>query len=418
MTATPTGRSLIALPWLLRIRWWSVVGQLAVVGISAFGLGLDVPMGVLATLIAAAAASNVWATWFSGHLAPTRVSGSLLLLDVVILTAMLSLTGGPLNPFSMMYLVYITLAAVVLGSWWTWTITLVAAAGFAALFVVPMDEHSALSHALSGQLAGHLQGMWWAFAAAALLTAYFVVRLANEIDERDRQLDLARARAVRTEQLASLTTLAAGAAHELGTPLATIAVAAGELEHALTQGHAPVGALDDVRLIRQELDRSRAILDRMALRAGDPAGEMPQPSDVGHLVERAIALLSTEDRRRVTLEWTDTSRVVVPPTGFVQALAGLMRNGLDAGGVVTVAGRTDGRAVELTVRDTGSGIAPDIIDRVGEPFFTTKAPGRGMGLGVFLARLLVTDLGGTFSMTSTPGQGTSITLRLPMESRS
>jgi two-component system sensor histidine kinase RegB len=417
MTTTPTGRSLIALPWLLRIRWWSVVGQLAVVGISMFGLGLNVPLGVLVALIAGAAASNVWATWFSAAFAPTRVSGSLLLLDVVILTAMLSLTGGPLNPFSMMYLVYITLAAVVLGSWWTWTITLASAAGFAALFVVPVDEHSALSHALSGQLAGHLQGMWWAFAAAALLTAYFVVRLANEIDERDRQLDAARARAVRTEQLASLTTLAAGAAHELGTPLATIAVAAGELEHALTQGTAPAGALEDVRLIRQELDRSRAILDRMAIRAGDPAGEMPQPSEVSALVTRAVAQLPADDRGRVTLEWTGTSRVVVPPTSFVQVLAGLIRNGLDAGGSVTVAGHAAADGVELTVRDTGSGMAPDTLSRVGEPFFTTKAPGRGMGLGVFLARLLVTDLGGAFTMTSSPGHGTVVTLRLPGEAR-
>jgi len=416
MTATPTGRSLIALPWLLRIRWWSVVGQVTVIGISAFGLRFDIPVAALFAIVAVAAGSNAWARWFSARYPPTLVSGSLLLLDVVVLTAMLAVTGGPLNPFSMMYLVYITLAAVVLGSRWTWTITLAAAAGFAALFVVPVDEHSALSHALSGQLAGHLQGMWWAFAAAALLTALFVVRLANEIDERDRWLDVARARAVRTERLASLTTLAAGAAHELGTPLATIAVAAGELERALTSGVTPAGALEDVRLIRHELDRSRAILDRMASRAGDPSGEMPQPSQVAALVESAIAQLPADDRKRVTLNWSGTARIVVPPASFVGALAGLVRNGLDAGGAVVVAARRQGEAVELTVSDTGQGIAPDIIERVGEPFFTTKAPGRGMGLGVFLARLLVTDLGGSFSMTSALGRGTVVTLRLPAES--
>jgi len=417
-TESTTGRSLIALPWLLRIRWWSVVGQVTVIGISAFGLRLDIPIGALFGLVALVVASNALAVWLAARYPPTLVSGSLLLLDVVVLTAMLSLTGGPLNPFSMMYLVYITLAAVVLGSWWTWTITLAAAAGFGALFLVPVNEHSALSHALSGQLTGHLQGMWWAFAAAALLTALFVVRLANEIDERDRLLEAARARAVRTERLASLTTLAAGAAHELGTPLATIAVAAGELERVLTSGLVSAGALDDVRLIRQELDRSRAILDRMASRAGDPAGEMPQPSSVAALVESAIAQLTADDRRRVTVECHGGLRIVVPPASFSGALAGLVRNGLDAGGAVVIAARPQGEAVELTVSDTGQGIAADIIERVGEPFFTTKAPGRGMGLGVFLARLLVTDLGGSFRMKSTPDLGTVVTLRLPAEAPS
>lgn len=230
--ATQTARALVALPWLLRVRWVMVAGQALVVALAALGLRMSVPLSVLAPLIGASAVSNAIAYVLRGRVSAPQLGGSLLLFDVVQLTGLLSVTGGPLNPFSMMFLVYITLAAVVLGSRWTWTIATAAALGFGALFIAPVDEHSPMVHAFAGELGAHLQGMWWAFAAAAVLTAAFVVRLSREIDERDRELAAAQERASRTERLASLTTLAAGAAHELGTPLATIAVAAGELERA------------------------------------------------------------------------------------------------------------------------------------------------------------------------------------------
>lgn len=382
--------------------------------IATVGLQLELPLGLLVLFVAIAAASNSWAQWWPPQRAsPAQVGGSLLLLDVFLLTGILSITGGPLNPFSMMYLVYITLAAVVLGAWWTWTITLAAAVGFGALFVAPLNEHSPLSHALSGQLEGHLQGMWWAFAAAALLTASFVVRLANAIDERDRQLEAARERAMQSERLASLTTLAAGAAHELGTPLSTIAVAAGELDHALAARPDLADARDDLRLIQQELGRARNILDRLAVRTGEPAGEMPRTVSVASILSQACDLLSADDRGRVSPRVDAAHTIHVPPVAFAQTLAGLMRNGIDADGHVTVEASSDRAETTITVSDSGTGIPSDILPHVTEPFFTTKAPGKGMGLGLFLAHLLVTDLGGQFTIESTVGRGTTVRLRLP-----
>jgi len=414
----------VALPWLLRVRWWLVGGQAAVIVIASLVLRIDLPLTMLTPLVVVAALSNAVAPAI-GHRVPAgHLGGSLLLLDVLLLTGLLSVTGGPLNPFSMQFLVYITLAAVVLGSRWTWTITVASALGFGSLFFLPVDEHTAIAHTFSGEMGGHLQGMWWAFVTAAVLTAVFVVRLSREIDARDEELAIARDRAARTERLASLTTLAAGAAHELSTPLSTIAVAAGELERAL--GHMPstsTEVLDDVRLIQQQLGRARAILDRLGSRAGDPTGEMPTEVSVASLLTAAMQQVNESDHTRVTMSGAPVS-LVAPATSLAQCLAGLIRNGLEAPAgtsgappTVRVSSHVEtGGPVEwavITIRDDGQGIASEQLARVGEPFFTTKAPGRGMGLGVFLARLLATELGGTLTLTSLTGAGTTVTMRLP-----
>jgi two-component system sensor histidine kinase RegB len=422
---SPSTRTLVALPWLLRVRWWLVGGQAAVIAIASLGLSIDLPLAMLAPLVVVAALSNAVAPTIAHRVPAGHLGGSLLLVDVLLLTGLLSVTGGPLNPFSMQFLVYITLAAVVLGGQWTWTITVASALGFGSLFFFPVDEHTAIAHAFSGQMGGHLQGMWWAFVTAAVLTAVFVVRLSREIDARDQELEVARDRAVRTERLASLTTLAAGAAHELSTPLSTIAVAARELERALGQiPSTSTEVLEDVRLIQQQLGRARGILDRLGSRAGDPTGEMPAEVTVTQLLTEAMQQISAPDHTRVTVSGT-TGSVVAPVTSLAQCLAGLIRNGLEAEAGTSGAPpqvrvsshvETIGAAAwaVITIRDDGRGIPSDQLAHVGEPFFTTKAPGKGMGLGVFLARLLATELGGALTLASVEGAGTTVTMRLPV----
>jgi two-component system sensor histidine kinase RegB len=422
---SPSTRALVALPWLLRVRWWLVGGQAAVIVIASLGLRIDLPVTILAPLVVVAALSNAVAPTIGRRVPAGHLGGSLLLLDVLLLTGLLSVTGGPLNPFSMQFLVYITLAAVVLGAQWTWTITVASALGFGSLFFLPVNEHTAIAHAFTGQLGGHLQGMWWAFVTAAMLTAVFVVRLSREIDARDQALEVARDRAARTERLASLTTLAAGAAHELSTPLSTIAVAAGELERTLSALPSTSNdVLEDVRLIQQQLGRARGILDRLGSRAGDPTGEMPTGVSVADLLDAAMQQISRSDHTRVTVSGVPVF-IVAPVTSLTQCLAGLIRNGLEApegpSGTrpsVFVSSQVEqagaGEWAVITVRDDGQGIPSDQLPHVGEPFFTTKAPGKGMGLGVFLARLLATELGGTLTLTSREGAGTAVTMRLPV----
>ena len=239
-------------------RWGSAAGQLLTIG-AAQALFGGFPLPRLLALVGVSIASNAVLALGRRRLAdPRTLCGGALTLDTLLLTGLLQPSGGASNPFSVLYLVYIALAAVVLGARWTWFL---AALSVVCYGVLVLGRACGSTHAAHGaaDLGAHLQGMWVAFTVAAVLTAYFVVKLSTALERRDAEIAEMRERAARHERLAALTTLAAGAAHELGTPLATIAVAAGELERALralpeAQARA---LLEDARLIRAELERCR-----------------------------------------------------------------------------------------------------------------------------------------------------------------
>src|SRR5262249_33714904 len=195
----------------------------------------------------------------------------------VLLSALLYLTGGPLNPFSFLYLVQIALAAVILRARFTWALVALSLACSGVLFFahrdLPLGETTHAEHA-AGSLSIHLYGMWVAFGVAATFIVYFLMRVTRALAEREAELREVHQKTARNEKLASLATLAAGAAHELATPLSTIALAAKELERQ-TAGQS--GLAEDGQLIRSQGERGRGILGRVAADAGRAFGEGASP---------------------------------------------------------------------------------------------------------------------------------------------
>lgn len=417
------------LPWLVRMRWAAVAGQLLTVAIARFGFGLAIPIGWLLGTVAFTAASNALAGWLAGRTTAraSAIAAAVLALDVMLLTTLLGLTGGPGNPFSVLYLVHVSLAALLFGFRWSIAIAALCAACYALLFVahVPIAwDHGAhaghAGHDAGGAIGLHLQGMWAATAVSAAILSYFVSRIAAALRERDERLRALERAASRDEKLVALSALAAGAAHELGSPLATIAVAAGELERTARGLAAAEPLAADARLIREEVARCREILTRMSGDAGADVGEGFAATDLAQLLAAVRERLDPAERARLAVECPEPAATLrAPRAALAQALVNLVRNGLAAtdAEAVFLSARTAGSVARFEVRDAGVGMSSEVLARAGEPFFSTREPGRGMGLGLFLARAVAERLGGRLALDSAPGRGTRAVLEVLREPR-
>ncbi len=407
--------------WLVTLRWGAIAGQAATILVADRLMGIALPVVPLWCVVAFATVTNVAceSRVRRAHAVHESTIAGVMVVDVLLLTALLFLTGGPFNPFSCLYLVNIALAAVVLRPGWTWALVVLSLSCFGTLFADPGGLPLATrEHAHHIQM--HLQGMWVAFGVAAIFIVYFVQRVTRALADRDADLAAANARTARHERLASLATLAAGAAHELATPLSTIAVTAKELERALLRREHDATAAGDAHLIREQVERCRQILDHLTADAGETAGEAIVPVLVATIVDDALRGVDDDPRIRVVIEGAPEPRpLLAPPRAITQALRGVIDNARHAApsdGSVLLRVRVDTNGCRFEVHDDGPGMPPDVLSRAGEPFFTTKPPGEGMGLGLFLARAVFERLGGALELSSALGRGTTTALVLPSHS--
>ncbi len=409
----------VALGWLVMVRWAGVAAGAGAIFAGWRGLGVPTSLVGPALFVTAAAMSNAWLAYRLRQrpTPPLAVGGWLVSADVVALSGLLLDSGGILNPVSIFYLVDIVLAALVLGRGWTWIVTTLSITGYGVLYLVPSQQLRA-ARMMHPEIAMHVEGMWLAFGATSLIVAMVVTRLATLVERRDRALLALRERRDRDAHLVSLGTLAAGAAHELSTPLGTIAVAARELERSLDDTPGAEARHADVRLIRAEIERCKRVLQDMAGRSGTLTGEAPTPQPLSNLEAGLLAQLSADERGRVDVSLPSTVTTCWPAGAVARALANLVRNGIQAsqnGGRVSLSARLEDDRVMLTIVDRGIGMSTAVQGRAGEPFFTTRAEGAGMGLGLFVTMSTIDQLGGTMRLSSAEGVGTTITITLPQD---
>ncbi len=427
-TGTPAGDSvrdpwylattpLATRPWLVRMRAATVGVELLLLALMWALPRLDLPLDHIVWLVAAdAVAGAVSARWLSRRPAVPRPAATVVLaVQVLLITALLELTGGPSNPFVVVYALQIALAALTLGTSQALLIGLVAAASYGVLINWHVHELVPTHHRLN-DFPTHLFTIWIAGTVAAELVAFFVGRASDALRRRETALEAMRVRAARSERLVSLTTLAAGAAHELSTPLATIALIARELQRALEARGGDPELTEDAHLIRSEVDRCHAILDQMSGRAGGTTADEPELVAIPELLDDLRARLAAERARRLVIRTPPhLAPVVVPRAGLSQTLLSLIANAFDAdtrpSAAVVVDVTATSEIFRVSIADQGAGLTPDALRRAGEPFYTTKEPGRGRGLGLFLARIFAERLGGSLKLESTAG--TTAVLELP-----
>jgi two-component system, sensor histidine kinase RegB len=420
--------------WFMHLRWLAVFGQLAALLVVRLGLQVDLPDQKIGGLIAITAVTNL-AYWFwlsqlhrrglqlADRLPGDQVISSLMLIDVLDLTGLLYLSAGVANPFWLFYFVNIVMAAAIVTRAWAWTLWAVTV-GCVILLLKTNTQPVSVLNSLQEDLTN--SGGWTtpqlgyiaAFVTCSGIITYFTTILTGELRHREHAIKDAEEAKSRNRQLESLATLAAGAAHELASPLSTIAVVSKELSRALEKQSAPKPVLNDVGLIRSELNRCREILDRMTTATGDAAGEQLRQVSIREFINETLLGVRDVHRIKVLYDSTsDSSLNLLPVQAVAQALRNLVQNALDASpleSTVTIRATADGDQWIIDVCDQGEGMAQEVLERLGQPFFTTKEPGKGMGLGVYLAMNVMRRLGGTLKFVSQPGQGTTGQVSLPL----
>jgi two-component system sensor histidine kinase RegB len=414
----PTGELApsLALPWITKLRDGMLTGQVALVLITHYLFHIALPLKWIAIPLALTALSNLVLHRHMDRFSERPALGLLLAFDTVCLTALLALSGGPANPFSLLLLVEITLSAVVLSKAWTWTLGALSILGFASLFWVHVRIPAFEGHHDAGGFSVHLVGMWIAFAVGALLITVFIGKVSEALRRQEQEALQYQQRLAHHERLASIATLAAGAAHELGTPLATIAVASRELELGGNDLSVTSNIADDARLIRSQVERCSEILRQMGGRSAEPAGEMPAMISLDELCVQVKSELPREQRDLVDTEVTQNVTTLLPKLAARQALSALVKNALESsapGQHITLTAQSEQSKIRFTVQDAGCGMSAENLNHIAEPFYTTKSTGGGLGLGTFLARLFAERLNGSLAFESEVGIGTTAILELP-----
>lgn len=418
-----------ALAWLVRVRYFSIGGQLLAIWVASTGFpGVAYLPGLWGGLVFSCLLTGAALLRLRRVVSGSEENwcGALLVADIIQLTLMLHWSGGAHNPFTSLYLLLIALAAMVLSRAWALGIAALSIAGFVIL------HENGLEVCGLGPPIGfipaelHFRGMVVALALTGAFLAWFIGSIQRDLRRREAELQISRDRLAREERFSSLATLAAGVAHELATPLGTIALVSCELERSIGAHCMNPSCLEDARLIRCEVDRCRSIIDRLNVDSDADLGTAPTVIPLKVLPDQLRGILSPEVVARFEAEVSPVAAGQVleaPRAALMQALCVLIKNGAeaDASGRPVRLGislmedvRSHAREVLFSVRDQGGGISPEIAERLGEPFLTTKPPGQGMGLGLYIVRLFAERLHGRLEFAAVPGGGTEARLALPL----
>jgi two-component system sensor histidine kinase RegB len=414
-TAEPTG----ALRLLFWLRMVAIGTQLVAIALAHYALDGPLPLRELGLSIGALA------LWNALNYGPVHARREVrdaevalhLAVDIAVFTAVLYFTGGATNPFVSLYLVPISLAATSLPPRFAWLTVALCGAGYSLLWwrSVPLPP----VHARFGsEFDLHLAGMWVNFVIAAVLIVLFVGRMAWLVRQRDRELAAMRERQLRDAQVVELGTLAAGTAHELNTPLSTLAILASELNDTTTDP-------EQKRQLRAMLDEIRVINERLNRLAGGVDAERSagaRHAELGAFLRELLARWS-EAHAGVELSVTfepeqpDGLAVVVEAT-LEQAIRNVLDNAAHAtlangGRRVAVAIGVHGTRLTLAVRDQGAGLDPAVRDDVGLKAVTTKE--HGLGIGLLLSRAALQRFGGRLDLRDVPSGGVEAHIELPLD---
>ncbi|WP_421854920.1 ActS/PrrB/RegB family redox-sensitive histidine kinase [Oricola sp.] len=421
------GNRRLRLSTLTNTRWLATVGQLSAVLFVGTVLMFDMPIVACLALIAVAAIINLALTWFypaNMRLNPVGVF-ALLSFDVAQLAGLLALTGGLTNPFSLLLAVPVIISAATLPPRFTALLALIAV-GVASLLVfvhLPLPWYPDVR--LEIPLV-YVSGMWFSVVSCLIFSAIYVYRVAEEARRLADALAATELVLQREQHVSALDGLAAAAAHELGTPLATISLVAKELQRDLA-GATAEELREDIRLLRSQADRCREILRRVSTLGTDDEDHVSRLS-LRALVEEVVAphreFGIRIEARAVGDSTTEPAGRRIP--GVIYGLGNFVENAVDFASEkveITMAWTED--HVRIRIVDDGPGFAPEVIERLGEPDLVPVRSedrrykgGGGLGLGVFIAKTLLERTGASVRLANSTiaSEGAEVVVEWPRAS--
>lgn len=339
-----------------------------------------------------------------------------LCVDVLTLSVLLYYGGGSTNPFISLFLLPLVIAAATLPPRYTWSMAMLTAACYSLLMVyyIPLPHtHNAGDDSFNT----HVLGMWIGFVISAAVVAYFVVQMAQAVRSRDEALARVREETLRNERIVALGTQAAGAAHEMGTPLSTMAVVIGELRHDVADTQPTLR--DSLTLLDEQVRGCKRILDKIMANAQDSGAVSPRPVDelMKEVLDEWQLLRPAAQYRYSSPDKGGPGGVAVPRISaditLRAALMNLLNNAADASPqAIEILADWDNSTFKLEIRDHGAGLSVAAELNAGSAFFTTKAEGRGLGL--FLANATIERMGGTVRLFNHAEGGAITVLTLPI----
>ena len=418
---TTAGAGMRNMQQLIQLRWIAIVGQLATIVFVHSVLGIGLPLAMMLSVAGCLALFNLGSQLFwrartdAGDLALLLA----LLVDVAALTAQLHLSGGITNPFVFLYLLQVTLGAVLLPAWAGWVVVAAGCAGVLALVACPGPVRIDAEPALG--IADHyVQGLLLCFLLTAVLAALFIGRIARILRDRDARLADLRQQAVEEEHIVRMGLLASGAAHELGTPLAILSVLLGDWRRmAPFEGHPELQ--QDLDEMQTQLQRCKSIVTGILLSAGDARGEAPAQTSLAAFLDEVVeAWSATRPVNRLDYPLhLDEDIQIVSDSGLRQMIDNILDNALEASpdwvGLEAWRVGPDGQSLRLQVSDAGAGFSAQALADFGKPYNSSK--GRpGGGLGLFLSLNVARSFGGRLHAANRSPRGAEVVLELPLSS--
>jgi two-component system sensor histidine kinase RegB len=401
---------------LIQLRWFAVIGQITTISVVTMGLGISLPLPQMLAILACLIGFNI-ASHLRWHEQQFVANGELffaLLVDVGSLTAQLYFSGGTTNPFAFLYLLQVILSAVLLETWSTWTIvaiTSICLAGLSMLskpLTLPLDDARTFPSL-------YIEGMLICFVLNASLLVFFITRINRNLRTAAVQLADLRQRAVEEEHIVRMGLLASGAAHELGTPLATLSVILGDWRR-MPEFQKNPELHEEIREMETQLQRCKSIVSGILLSAGEARGESSMKTTLGAFLDglekewrasRAVAEFVYENRTRQDLP-------VVFDSTLKQMIFNVLDNAMEASPQwVKFEAWQEGDSLAILIADRGPGFVPEMLTQLGKPYQSSKGRAGG-GLGLFLVVNVARKLGGGVTAYNRPEGGAGVRLTLPI----